>query len=911
MSYQWGDSYRPGGDRNTNGYSNQRDSYRPSEYRGPSSSIYDRPPPPPSSDLPPLPRGPPPQRVFGAPAGDSWRPSDPTQGYAQANEFSYRNNGDAPKFPADGDSYRPGGGYGDGNRRPVRNGRGGRGFHKQARGGFRVATAERPLLRVQGTETVEQMLGIDQGGARFLNANDLSDTEEEMVESDPESEYEPANQLNGGPGSAKESRDNKMDDPKEPPSKRRALQADSKEGSSVPKWSNPDPYTVLPPVDDAQRKRKDVVKLIRKARVAPEKENTENEVSANNDFISFGLEDDDASEPKDASPPPGAPTGPRHPNQRSYNPTANGPPGTSSAQITSDTMGPPPGLPSSLPPKPESTSNGGGKAAGNDSLGSRKRTYDDEIKANPPAPRFPFKKGKGDKSNGSVSREWIPSANQNPTPWLIHSAARTENPGFRLHKEICDFYDFVKPQRFEQLVREDLLQRVDEVVRSELPSCRVHCFGSFAAGLYLPNSDMDLVIISNEFRDHGRKVTCQTNSSMHRFANFLRSTIAEQGSIETITGAKVPIIKFVDRITAIRVDISFENNTGIIANDTFSLWKGQFPAMPILVTIIKQFLMMRGLNEVSTGGLGGFSVTCLVTSLLQNMPRVQIGELIPEHHLGEMLIEFLDFYGNQLDISRTGISMNPPGYFDKTHFDRQRNKNVYRADRSNRLAIIDPNRADNDISGGSKNVALIFERLSAAHREIKEAFKNPKCSSLLDWMLGGDYDNFIWHRNRLRFVYENSRRIMDGKGGDTTVNPGGNPGDDVHVLAQPSFAHVPAAPSLGNSNLYGIQVPKSQKPKTQDASSAVPNEHGNKTAFKQKPRVEKKQRELAKKLKRDYPSIAKKIPTTIIPRQKKQLLDRNFKHMDAKDQKKHNKRKDKKNPRNVAAKGADVQGNPT
>ena len=202
-------------------------------------------------------------------------------------------------------------------------------------------------------------------------------------------------------------------------------------------------------------------------------------------------------------------------------------------------------------------------------------------------------------------------------------------------------------------------------VRHEMPNCDVHCFGSFAAGLYLPNADMDVVVISQSFRNYGDKSACQSNSKMRAFGRYIEGTVAEKGSVECITGAKVPIIKFVDRTTAIRVDMSFENDTGIVANDTFSFWKRQFPAMPVLVTVIKQFLMMRGMNDVSTGGLGGFSVTCLVTSLLQNMPRVQIGEVIPEHHLGEMLIEFLDFYGNQLDISRTGIAMSPPGYFDK------------------------------------------------------------------------------------------------------------------------------------------------------------------------------------------------------------------------------------------------------
>lgn len=177
---------------------------------------------------------------------------------------------------------------------------------------------------------------------------------------------------------------------------------------------------------------------------------------------------------------------------------------------------------------------------------------------------------------------------------------------------------------------------------------------------------MDVVIISECYRSQGQKVVCQTKTQMYSLSRFLeKSHLAQPGSVEVIVGAKVPILKFIDRVTAVKIDVSFENSTGIVANDTFAAWKREFPAMPILVTVIKQFLMMRGLNEVHHGGLGGFSVTCLVTSLLQNMPRVQTGELIPEEHLGEMLIEFLDFYGNRLDTTRTGLMMNPPGYFDK------------------------------------------------------------------------------------------------------------------------------------------------------------------------------------------------------------------------------------------------------
>ncbi len=223
----------------------------------------------------------------------------------------------------------------------------------------------------------------------------------------------------------------------------------------------------------------------------------------------------------------------------------------------------------------------------------------------------------------------------------------------------------MRPQKYEQIVRENLLERLQTSVRREL-SCDIHSFGSFAAGLYLPNADMDLVVISDNFAKYGHPTACQSYHSMRKFASYLMdSHIAAEGSVEVISKAKVPLIKFVDRLTSIKVDMSFENYTGLSANETFVSWKSQFPAMPILVTLIKQFLMMRGLNEVVNGGLGGFSVTCLVTSLLQNMPRVQTGELVPENHLGEILMEFLDFYGNQIDISRTGIKMDPPGYFYK------------------------------------------------------------------------------------------------------------------------------------------------------------------------------------------------------------------------------------------------------
>lgn len=164
----------------------------------------------------------------------------------------------------------------------------------------------------------------------------------------------------------------------------------------------------------------------------------------------------------------------------------------------------------------------------------------------------------------------------------------------------------------------------------------------------------------------GRKVIGQSANQIRKFAQWLeRERLPVPGSMDMVLKARVPLVKYVDRLTGLKVDISFENDTGLIANKTFQDWKATFPAMPILVTVVKHLLAMRGLNEPVNGGIGGFSVICLVVSLLQLMPQVQSRSMIPEHHLGEILMEFLDLYGNQFNVATTGIQFDPPGYVSK------------------------------------------------------------------------------------------------------------------------------------------------------------------------------------------------------------------------------------------------------
>ncbi|EWY87872.1 DNA polymerase sigma subunit [Fusarium oxysporum NRRL 32931] len=676
---------------------------RPRNPRPDSRPRNDRPPRPDTDsyrpgdrhDLPPRP----PRDNYGQ--SDSYRPRVP-QG-----DFTFRVDKPAgmPDFPTDyrGPSDRRGprrdGGRGGGRGR----GRGGRKWQPPPH------PSERALVSGATANMPEERLG-EEGAAKFRDVDELSDDDELEMDISSSSETEG-------------------------PSKKRAKTGDDESGDAAPKWSNPDPYTALPCPDESTRKKRDMVKLIRKARVEDQSEKLAASTEAE-DFISFDLtEDEESSEEEEEAPPPP----PREPPPP---PPPNAPSGPKAETVR-------------LPEKPRAPANGTlDTSRRNDPLGSRKRTADDEIK---PPDYGQLKKATTKPSKGALLPSWQPKATEDPCPWDTVDHSATMNMPFRLHKEIIDFYEYVRPRDFEQRIRDNLVENLRKAMRRDgrnFASASVHPFGSFMSGLYLPTADMDLVVCSASFMRGGPPTYLSAKSWLYKFQKFLTSQhVADQHSIEVIAHARVPLVKYVDKQTGLKVDVSFENLGGVNAVDTFLEWKTQYPAMPILVTVIKHFLLMRGLNEPVNGGIGGFTVICLVVSMLQLMPQVQSRNLIPEHHLGEMLLEFFHLYGREFRHDTNAISLTRPiGYIRKSEVRSLTYKNY------DRLSIIDPNNSGNDISGGSSNTVAILDRFKGAFHLLRdrmdEIARDPNQGNILEVILRGDYSSFRMQRDFLRHVHE-------------------------------------------------------------------------------------------------------------------------------------------------------------
>ncbi|KUI52914.1 Poly(A) RNA polymerase protein 2 [Cytospora mali] len=545
------------------------------------------------------------------------------------------------------------------------------------------------------------------------------------------------------------------DEPGQPTTKRaRTIANKIDDGDDAPKWSNPDPYTALPPVDDTDKKRKDVVQLIRKARMQPAGGSRTALPVDDEDFIRCDTPSEEEGEEDEeefidpltykrgssgAQGAPGAPTGPRA--AGTPQPVTAATPG----QVAASTAQPTP-----------ATNNIEKRVASADmtkssDLGSRKRTYDDVLKL-PSHARL--KPPPGRPAGGSLVGEWWPKKNENPCPWVTvpNTEARTN---VRFNLEIRDFYDHVRPREFEDRLRGNLVEDLNRILErsGRWNGRKFHPFGSFMSGLYLPTGDMDLVLCSNAILNGGAPMLVGRNQLNSLKKDLQNNRVAVENRFEMITKARVPLVKYVDKTTGLKIDISFENVGGILAIQTFKAWREQYPVMPILVTIIKQYLLMRGLNEPVNGGIGGFSVICMVVSMLQMMPQINSGDMIPEHHLGTLLMHFFDLYGNRFDHKTTALRLNPPGYVNKNQVTTFTYKNP------GRLSIIDPNNPGNDISGGSMNYQQIVASFSQAYKLLQERLsriaKGENFKSILEVILGGNYSTFREQRNYLRQVHEN------------------------------------------------------------------------------------------------------------------------------------------------------------
>lgn len=298
-------------------------------------------------------------------------------------------------------------------------------------------------------------------------------------------------------------------------------------------------------------------------------------------------------------------------------------------------------------------------------------------------------------------------------PWMErhHHFDRRRNPLLvSLHNEILQFYNLMKPRDDEVRERMELVEEISQIVYREFGKEKVEIdlFGSMETGLFLPSSDIDLVVHFVADEDKSREgtgskkdnatsqdddskidsqkdwkehIVASSGSRMHRFADAIRRAWYADGKLsylEVVDGARVPIVKLTHKPTKISIDMSFERRNGkesaVLMNDMLA----KIPPLRPLCFVLKAYTAARGINEPYTGGIGSFLLQMMIVSFIQMRCREEFNRgrqaSANVENLGSMLLEFLELYGIDFNYVTAGISVRNGGsYFPKGASDRKEN----------------------------------------------------------------------------------------------------------------------------------------------------------------------------------------------------------------------------------------------
>lgn len=273
------------------------------------------------------------------------------------------------------------------------------------------------------------------------------------------------------------------------------------------------------------------------------------------------------------------------------------------------------------------------------------------------------------------------------------------------------------------------VKRVTRSLQVLWPRSRTNIFGSVANGLSLPTSDVDLVVSLPPVRNlepikeagilegrNGIKETCLQHAARY----LVNQDWVKNDSLKAVENTAIPIIMLVVEVpndliassasnvqspkeeapqmigepdnnvhscgvgleesatpkcpqiiydatkdsVSIRIDISFKSpsHTGFQTTQLVKDLTEQFPAATPLALVLKQFLADRSLDQSYSGGLSSYCLVLLIVRFLQH--EYHLGRPINQN-FGNLLMNFLYFFGNVFDPRQMRISVQGSGVYIK------------------------------------------------------------------------------------------------------------------------------------------------------------------------------------------------------------------------------------------------------
>ncbi|PYI10477.1 hypothetical protein BO78DRAFT_383296 [Aspergillus sclerotiicarbonarius CBS 121057] len=262
----------------------------------------------------------------------------------------------------------------------------------------------------------------------------------------------------------------------------------------------------------------------------------------------------------------------------------------------------------------------------------------------------------------------LKSGRPDQSPWLDGlDSTRSFSDGLsQLDAEICALEEYLRPTPPEEeqvyTIAADIARRLEGTVPHPLL-----IIGSWRTGLSMSHSDLDLLLpVPDSVRSNENirkpsatrpKVLGLHKSLLRDVEQALRDCPSFDHHIHRST--EPDSITAIDSRTGLRLRFFCgENSPPII--EYIRDYCAEYPSLRPLYMAVRLILESQDVYGRHASSIRSEALVMLVVAFL----KMNHGRFRRSDSLGERLLAFLQMYGTQVDLAKTGISVDPPGFFD-------------------------------------------------------------------------------------------------------------------------------------------------------------------------------------------------------------------------------------------------------
>jgi non-canonical poly(A) RNA polymerase PAPD5/7 len=230
-------------------------------------------------------------------------------------------------------------------------------------------------------------------------------------------------------------------------------------------------------------------------------------------------------------------------------------------------------------------------------------------------------------------------------PWCSGISYVHDDVMLCLHRELLDFARWISPTSEEEHLRLLVVHRFRNAIIALWPQAMPICHGSSATSTYLPVGDIDLAVhLPGAPSNVGGLLVdlCVHLDSLKLFRQC-----------EVIGHARIPIVKGIEHPFGFRIDISINNENGVLNIERNHRLMSVYPAFLPLFLFAKFFLFENRLDEPFHGGLGSNTLQNLIIYIIQASDN--------QLHLGHLLEHFFRTFGKKFNYIVAGVSVRAGG----------------------------------------------------------------------------------------------------------------------------------------------------------------------------------------------------------------------------------------------------------